>query len=111
MLEVLLNRLGGLSLPSKSVVRLTDCPDMTLDVYRGRKTTMQQQCNKSKLELLDFEMLILPHALHYVDSCILSSPEPKAQGELSPSANVLRPSSVVRRASCVVNNCFKRHLL
>ena len=43
MQEVLVNRLGGLSLPSKSVVRLTDRPDMTLDVYRGRKTTMQQQ--------------------------------------------------------------------
>ena len=41
--EVLINRLGGLSLPRKSVVRLTDRPDMTLDVYRGRKTTMQQQ--------------------------------------------------------------------
>ena len=41
--EVLVNRLGGLSLPRKSVVRLTDHPDMTLDVYRGRKTTMQQQ--------------------------------------------------------------------
>ena len=39
----LVNRLGGLSLPRKSVVRLTDRPDMTLDVYRGRKTTMQQQ--------------------------------------------------------------------
>ena len=34
--EVLVNRLGGLSLPKKSVVRLTDRPDMTLDVYRGR---------------------------------------------------------------------------
>ena len=43
MHEVLVNRLGGLSLPRKSVVRLTDCPDMTLDVYRGRKTTAQQQ--------------------------------------------------------------------
>ena len=43
MHEVLVNRLGGLSLPRKSVVRLTDCPDMTLDVYRGRKTTIQQQ--------------------------------------------------------------------
>ena len=42
MHEVLINRLGGLSLPRKSVVRLTDRPDMTLDVYRGRKTTMQQ---------------------------------------------------------------------
>ena len=27
----------------KSLVRLTDRPDMTLDVYRGRKTTTQQQ--------------------------------------------------------------------
>ena len=43
MHEVLVNRLGGLSLPRKSVVRLTDRPDMTLDVYRGRKTTIQQQ--------------------------------------------------------------------
>ena len=43
MHEVLVNRLGGLSLPRKSVVRLIDRPDMTLDVYRGRKTTIQQQ--------------------------------------------------------------------
>ena len=43
MHEVLVNRLEGLSLPRKSVVRLTDRPDMTLDVYRGRKTTKQQQ--------------------------------------------------------------------
>ena len=43
MHEVLVNRLGGLSLPRKSVVRLTDRPYMTLDVYRGRKTTIQQQ--------------------------------------------------------------------
>ena len=42
MHEVLVNRLGDLSLPRKSVVRLTDRPDMTLVVYRGRKTTMQQ---------------------------------------------------------------------
>ena len=42
MHEVLVNRLGGLSLPRKSVVRLTDRPDMTLDVYRGRKTRIQQ---------------------------------------------------------------------
>ena len=41
--EVLVNRLVGLSLPRKSVVRLTDRPHMTLDVYRGRKTTIQQQ--------------------------------------------------------------------
>ena len=48
MHEVLVNRLGGLSLPRKSVVRLTDRPDMTLDVYRGRKTTMQQQQQQFK---------------------------------------------------------------
>ena len=32
------------------MVRLTDCPDMTLNVYRGRKTTTKQQqlsCNNS----------------------------------------------------------------
>ena len=43
--EVLVNRLGGLSLPRKSVVRLTDRPDMTLDVYRGRKTITQHVQN------------------------------------------------------------------
>ena len=43
MHEVLVNRLGGLSLPRKSVVRLTDRPYVTLDVYRGHKTTIQQQ--------------------------------------------------------------------
>ena len=39
MHEVLVNRLGGLCLPRKSVVRLTDRPDMILDVYRAQKTT------------------------------------------------------------------------
>ena len=43
--EVLVNRLGDLSLPRKSVVRLNDRPDMTLDVYRGRKTTIQLNNN------------------------------------------------------------------
>ena len=41
--RIMFNHLGGLSLPRKSVVRLTDRPYMTLDVYRGRKTTEQQQ--------------------------------------------------------------------
>ena len=41
--EVLVNRLQGLSLPRQSVVRLTDRPDMTLDVYGGCKTRIQQQ--------------------------------------------------------------------
>ena len=47
MHEVLVNCLGGLSLSRKSVVRLTDRPDMTLDVYRGRKTIQQQLTFKS----------------------------------------------------------------
>ena len=53
MHEVLVNRLGGLSLHRKSVVRLTDRPAMTLDVYRGRKTTTQQQ----QQYLCDFKTL------------------------------------------------------
>ena len=51
MHEVLVNCLGGLSLPRKSVVRLTDRPDMTLDVYRGRKTTLQLQQQLSAVGL------------------------------------------------------------
>ena len=39
--EVLVNRLGGLSLPRKSVGRLTDRPDMAMDVYRGQNTTQK----------------------------------------------------------------------
>ena len=38
--EVLVNCFGGLSLPRKSVVRLTDCSEVTLDVYHDVK---QQQ--------------------------------------------------------------------
>ena len=33
------------------MVRLTDRPDMTLDVYRGRKTTMQQQQQSLKNDI------------------------------------------------------------
>ena len=69
MHEVLVNRLGGLSLPRKSVVRLTDRPDMTLDVYCGRKTTKQ---NKKKKSGYKFKR---------INSVIFCSPE-HAQGEL-----------------------------
>ena len=47
--EVLVG-LGGLSLPRKSVVKLTDRPDMTIDVYRGRKTTNQQKQQQQQLQ-------------------------------------------------------------
>ena len=52
MHEVLVNRLGGLSLPRKSVVRLTDRPDMTLDVYHGRKTTISYSIHKNSFNRL-----------------------------------------------------------
>ena len=60
MHEVLVNRLGGLSLPRKSVVRLTDRPDMTLYVYRGRKTTRQQQQIYSRTSMARTLMARLP---------------------------------------------------
>ena len=62
MHEVLVNRLGGLSLPRKSVVRLTDHPDMTLDVYRGHKTTIQQQSG-SEVTKLFFMLNLAEHEI------------------------------------------------
>ena len=41
--KILVIRLGILILPRKNVARLTDRLDMTSAVYRGRKTTKQQQ--------------------------------------------------------------------
>ena len=52
--EVLVNRLGGLSLPRKSVVRLTDRSDMTVDVYRGRRTTILQQQQQQPINSVYF---------------------------------------------------------
>ena len=46
MHKILVNRLGGLSLSRKSVVRLTGSPDMTLNVYSGRKTSIHEQQNQ-----------------------------------------------------------------
>ena len=43
MHEVLVNRLGGLSLHRNSVVRLTEHPDMTIALYRGHNKMIQQQ--------------------------------------------------------------------
>ena len=42
------------SLPRKSVVRLTDRPDMTLDVYRGRK----HKYNNNKLLKMPVKQII-----------------------------------------------------
>ena len=72
MHEVLVNRLGGLSLPRKSVVRLTDRPDMTLDVYRGRKTTMQQQQQQGTRKVLAYIRisLLARKIKHLANTCI-----------------------------------------
>ena len=70
--EVLVNRLGGLSLPRKSVVRLTDRPDMTLDVYCGRKTTIQQQ-QQYKRDLQSFFKTHPVAGLHKTESDILGN--------------------------------------
>ena len=83
--EVLVNRLGSLSLPRKSVVWLTDRPDMTLDVYRGRKTTIQQQqlstasvqsnCREPLFILMSMmwhgSLLFLESKLHYRISSVI----------------------------------------
>ena len=77
--EVLVNRFGGLSLPRKSVVRLSDRSDMTLDVYRGRKTTTQQQLKHLLLEFFLFShinkniLLHLPfgNATPVMNKCLL----------------------------------------
>ena len=69
MHEVLVNRLGGLSLPRKSVVRLTERPDMTLDVYRGRKTTNQIKNIQSVSVYISARVLFQTYtltSLHYM---------------------------------------------
>ena len=66
MHEVLVNRLGGLRLPRKSVVRLTDRPDMTLDVYRGRKTTIYYY-----LKFLEVFSLLIDILLMSVDPFVV----------------------------------------
>ena len=68
MHEVLVNRLGGLSLPRKSVVRLTDRPDMTLYVYRGRKTKIQQQQSQHNVFLCK-KYFFLTRELSLINTC------------------------------------------
>ena len=68
MHEVLVNRIGDLSLPSKkNVVRLAYRPDMTIDVYRGCKTTIQQQQQKqpSHLKSLCNQLLLKFLSSHF----------------------------------------------
>ena len=92
--EVLVNRLEGLSLPRKNVVRLTDRPDMTLDVYRGRKTTIQQQQQPGRH--------MMPHYVVFA-----------TKGQLTSFAGwvcfcsllyITQPAVCYRRAECFLNS-------
>ena len=131
MHDVLVNRLGGLSLPRKSVVRLTDRPDMTLDVYRGRKTTTQQQCYKTKivnpnshiaeiltlLKSLDKQIKVLLFLLFLVCVCVCVCKRRVLNSPCTPTAeiwNSARPfpafcaySKCILSASCYFNFVLK----
>ena len=85
MYEVLVNRLGGLSLPRKSVVRLTDRPDMTLDVYRGRKTRTTTQHN------VLFESISVISKRWVGDNESLCAVEPRLRMKRSPTKAGLEP--------------------
>ena len=50
------------------MVRLTDRPNKTLDVYRGRKTTIQQQQQSSSIDFVEL-------AAESVFSAILWNPD------------------------------------
>ena len=53
------------------MVRLTDRPDMTLVVYRGRKTTMQQQQQFSR-SCLWRDLLLLTDAFSHTSKLAVS---------------------------------------
>ena len=76
MHEVLVNRLGGLSLPRKSVVRVTDRPDMTLDVYRGRKTTIQYNTKPDIFVLLTSYQIPELLFIYILNTCFFSESGP-----------------------------------
>ena len=66
--------LGGLSLPRKSVVRLTDRPDMALDVCRGRKTTTQQQQQQQSTSHLEMFPILFPFQATDISKLIFKVP-------------------------------------
>ena len=88
MHEVLVNRLGGLSLPRKSVVRLTDRPDMTLDVYRGRNNNNTTATTLSVYPRVGISL----YASETDDRFYLSSSIPKNTWILLRFIHVIRPN-------------------
>ena len=84
MHEVLVNPLRDLSLPRKSVVRLTDLPDMTLDVYRGRKTTTQQQQQILCLNEMYSKLFNLGFEDNFIDrECLMIDMKPNSKYNLN----------------------------
>ena len=75
MHEVLVNRLGGLSLPRKSVVRLTDRPDMTMftvDVKQPNNNILFNKRHQKYVEILFIEDLkLLTENLKYLESLFI----------------------------------------
>ena len=54
---ILVNCLGGVSLPKNSAVRLTDYPNMTVDVYHGGKANKHTHTQASEILPLKTEFL------------------------------------------------------
>ena len=67
--EVLVNHLGGLSLPRKNVVKLNDCPNMTTAVKCGRKKPNYNNNHTSMTKFFYFSLKVdlilegLPHSV------------------------------------------------
>ena len=54
------------------MVRLTDRPDMTLDVYRGRKTSIQRRPGRPQRHLIrDNETAVLTISLYFFTFVII----------------------------------------
>ena len=58
MYLVLVNCLGGLGLPSKSVIRLSDRPDMTIAAYCGCKIAFTLFANSTVSAFLGFSYIV-----------------------------------------------------
>ena len=76
------------------MVRFTDRPDMTLDVYRGRKTTIQQQYNN------DMYVKRFTYHIHQDKSCRISN--------LSSYIKTSILSFASENVSDTYNACFSR---
>ena len=111
MQEVLVNHLGGLSLPRKSVVRLTDRPDMTLGVYCGRKTTIQQQ---QQQPLLSGALLLFANSAIFSFGflTLMHSERPKLYRFMPYLRQQVQRHGFLKSTQIILYNClFKKNIL